>query len=176
MNTVLTQATQRAFGLTRRSARLGARLARRSSSEAFGLLARVQHLNPSPKPGMDDVTLARKVETELFRDPDSPKGSVDVNVADRVVYLHGEVKHPEQISELEREARRIPEVRDVENFLHLPKTPAPTRGDTPRSQQRSGTPRARPPRRPRPRTKPPEPSPRELAARREGRRPGPLGS
>ena len=92
---------------------------------------------------MDDVTLARKVETQLFREPDSPKASVNVNVVDGVVYLHGDVKRPEQVKELEREALRIPEVKGVENLLHLRKTPAPTRADTPRSQQRSGTPRAR---------------------------------
>ena len=41
------------------------------------------------------------------------------------------------------QALRIPEVKGVENLLHLRKTPAPTRADTPRSQRRSGTPRAR---------------------------------
>jgi osmotically-inducible protein OsmY len=68
---------------------------------------------------------------------------VNVNVVDGVVYLRGEVKRPEQVKELEREALRIPEVRGVENLLHLHKTPAPTRADAPRSQQRTGTPRAR---------------------------------
>ena len=89
----------------------------------------------------DDVTLARKVETEVFRAADSPKGDVDVNVVDGVVYLHGQVKQPEQINEIETRARRVPEVAGVENLLHLPGTPAPTRADAPRSQQRSGSPR-----------------------------------
>src|SRR3954453_19844782 len=75
---------------------------------------------------LDDVALARKVETVIFRDPEIPKGKIDVNAAAGKVWLRGEAKNPEMIKELERQAREIPEVRDVENLLHLPKTPAPT--------------------------------------------------
>src|SRR2546423_8413244 len=39
----------------------------------------------------DDVTLARKVETEIFRAPDAPKGGVSVDVQAGVAYLRGEV-------------------------------------------------------------------------------------
>lgn len=143
MTAALKQPAQHALGITTQTVRLGARIARRTASDAFGLVQRVRHLNPAPKPGMDDVTLARKVETQLFRDPDAPKASVNVNAVDGIVYLHGEVKRPEQVKQLERDAQRIPEVKGVENLLHLHNTPAPTRADTPRSQQRSGTPRAR---------------------------------
>ena len=41
------------------------------------------------------------------------------------------------ISELERRANAIPEVAKVENLLHLPNAPAPTRADTPKSAQAS---------------------------------------
>jgi osmotically-inducible protein OsmY len=68
---------------------------------------------------------------------------VNVNAVDGVVYLRGEVKRPEQVKELERQALSIPEVKGVGNLLHLHKTPAPTRADTPRSQQRTGASRAR---------------------------------
>jgi hypothetical protein len=129
------------MGIVRRSLRISERLTRRVASDTFGAAQRLTHIRPAPKRGMDDVTLANKVETELFRPVDAPKGSVNVNAVDGVVYLRGEVKRPEQINELERRTRRIPEVRDVENLLHLRKTPAPTRADTPRSQQRTGTPR-----------------------------------
>src|ERR687884_1232007 len=37
----------------------------------------------------DDVTLARKVETEIFRDSSAPKGDVSVDVQAGVVYLRG---------------------------------------------------------------------------------------
>jgi hypothetical protein len=86
---------------------------------------------------MDDVTLARKVETEIFRPRGAPKGSVDINVVEGVVYLRGEVKRPAQIKSLEARVREIPEVRGVENLLHLPKTPSPTRADSPRRMQKN---------------------------------------
>ena len=75
---------------------------------------------------LDDVALARKVETIIFRDDDVPKGHIDVNCANGVVWLRGEAKTPEMIKELERQTAAIPEVNGVENMLHLPKTPAPT--------------------------------------------------
>jgi hypothetical protein len=144
MNSLVKQATQRTFGIARTGIRLGELLGRRMVGDAFGLVQRARHLRQQPKVGMDDVTLARKVESELFRAADSPKGDVDVNVVDGVVYLHGQVRQPEQIKEIETRTRRVPEVVGVENLLHLPGTPAPTRADAPRAQQRSGTPRQRP--------------------------------
>lgn len=86
---------------------------------------------------LDDVGVARKVESIIFRDQDVPKGQIDVNAADGVVWLRGEAKTPEMIKELERQAAAIPEVKRVENLLHLPKTPAPTRTDTPPSQRKT---------------------------------------
>jgi hypothetical protein len=87
---------------------------------------------PSPQASrvpkdLDDVGLARKVETIIFRDDNVPKGDIDVNAADGVVWLRGQAKTPEMIKGLERQCAAIPEVRQVENLLHLPKTPAPTR-------------------------------------------------
>jgi len=86
---------------------------------------------------LDDVALARKVETVIFRDDSVPKGKIDVNAAAGVVWLRGEAKTPDMIKALERQANAIPEVKAVENLLHLPKTPAPTRTDTPPSQRKT---------------------------------------
>jgi hypothetical protein len=86
---------------------------------------------------LDDVGLARKVESVIFREDTVPKGKIDVNAADGVVWLRGEAKTPEMIKDLERQAASIPEVKRVENLLHLPKTPAPTRTDTPPSQRKT---------------------------------------
>jgi osmotically-inducible protein OsmY len=66
----------------------------------------------------DDVTLAHKVETELFRPADVPKGAISVNVNDGVVELRGELADQEQIDELGNTARRISGVKDVRNLLH----------------------------------------------------------
>ena len=73
---------------------------------------------------LDDNTLTAKVMSELFSDPDLPKGSIDVNSEYGVVVLRGEVRTPELIKEIEKRVRRIAGVRDVRNLLHLPKTPA----------------------------------------------------
>jgi osmotically-inducible protein OsmY len=79
----------------------------------------------SPKAGdLNDPTLARKVETEIFRGEDAPKGSVDVNAENGVIYLRGEVKHPEDIEALGKAARKVDGVKEVKNLLHLPKTDA----------------------------------------------------
>jgi BON domain len=88
---------------------------------------------------LDDVSITRKVETELFRSKDVEKGKIDVNTADGVVWLRGVAKNPEQIKELEAKAAAIPEVKKVENLLHLPKTPAPTRTDTPSTERKTRT-------------------------------------
>src|SRR4051812_7018449 len=132
---------------------------------------------------LDDVALARKVETVIFRSTAVPKGKIDVNAADGVVWLRGEAKTPEMIKELERQAGGIPEVKRVENLLHLPKTPAPSRTDTPASQRKTrsttqdpatqkvetGVTNER-------RTTQGEPLPTELAREGEGRQPAPLGA
>ena len=94
---------------------------------------------------MDDATLKAKVETELFRPADAPKGAVSISVTNGIVQLRGQVKTPDQVRELEEHARDILEVRGVENLLHLPKTPSPTRTDSPAAARkraaRSGGPR-----------------------------------
>jgi hypothetical protein len=73
----------------------------------------------------DDATLARKVETELFRDPEVPKGQISVNAQRGVVQLRGEVPSAEMLTELVERAREINGVRDVESLLHLHGVDAP---------------------------------------------------
>ena len=75
---------------------------------------------------VDDVTLARKVETEIFRANDAPKGEVAVDVQAGVVYLRGMVSGDEWIARLADEAAKVDGVKGVKNLLHRPGTPAPT--------------------------------------------------
>lgn len=89
-----------------------------------------------PKP-IGDPAIARKVESAIFRDDDVPKGGINVNVVDGVAFLRGEATTPEMINALEEQAKSVPEVVGVENLLHLPGTPAPTRTDTPPSQRKT---------------------------------------
>ena len=71
----------------------------------------------------DDVTLARKVESEIFRPPDAPKDRVSVNVQHGIVELRGEVKRPEDVNELGAAAERVDGVKEVRNLLHTPGSP-----------------------------------------------------
>src|SRR5215210_8558556 len=72
----------------------------------------------------DDVTLARKVETEIFRDADAPKGDVSVDVQGGIAYLRGTADE-EWIDRLCTEARGVDGIKGVKNLLHPPGTPAP---------------------------------------------------
>ncbi len=125
----------RTGGLARTGARRMGGLLKGTSSFVVGKTKALTN-RPSPKPDMDDQTLKNKVESEIFRAADAPKDSVNVNVVDGVVELRGEVKRPEIKKALEAEARAVPEVKDVRNLLHLPKTPAPGRADSPGRQRR----------------------------------------
>ena len=109
----------------RRSARRGEQIGRAASSQAEGVVEKVKHVEEERKPQPDDVTLARKVETEIFRDAEVPKGQINVNAENGKIVLRGEVGQPEMIRDLEERARTVQGVQDVENLLHLPGTQAP---------------------------------------------------
>jgi hypothetical protein len=114
-------------GRVRSGGRSAARAGRGVASQAYGVKQKATHLKEEEKPQPDDVTLARKVETEIFRGADVPKGNVNVNAEDGVVYLRGEVDSSDLISDLEKAARKVQGVREVANLLHTPGTPAPTK-------------------------------------------------
>jgi osmotically-inducible protein OsmY len=119
-------AAQRVPGFFRHRSRAAGRLGRAVTAEAYGLKQKATHLREQPKGDLDDTTIAAKVETELFRPADVPKGQINVNVQDGVVQLRGEVPDSSMIDDLVGKARSIQGVREVENLLHLPGTPAPT--------------------------------------------------
>jgi osmotically-inducible protein OsmY len=116
-------AVDRTRSFFRKRGRQGARTV---GSQAHALKQKATHLREQEKPQPSDATLKEKVESELFRDADVPKGQVNVNAENGVVYLRGEVE-PELIETLEKRASKIKGVRSVENLLHGPGEPAPTR-------------------------------------------------
>jgi hypothetical protein len=125
-------ARDRVAAFFRRRGREAAQKARYAEGVAQGAAYKAGQLRPQVKEQdrqFDDVTLARKVETEVFRDAEVPKGDINVNVENGVVYLRGQVKRPEQIKELGDAAQKVGGVSAVENLLHLPDTPAPTKSD-----------------------------------------------
>ena len=79
---------------------------------------------------LNDPALARKVETEIFRDADSAtRGAVSVNAENGVVYLRGELDDSSRINALVSSAQNVEGVRQVENLLHTPESPAPAKSD-----------------------------------------------
>jgi osmotically-inducible protein OsmY len=115
----------RSAAFARQSGRRTADAGRAVAAEAHGVSQKARHLKEEPKE-YDDATLAQKVQSEIFRDADAPKGQVDVNAEDGIVVLRGEVERPELIDDLVEKTRKVEGVRDVQNLLHLPGTPAPT--------------------------------------------------
>jgi osmotically-inducible protein OsmY len=109
----------------RRTGRKTARAGQGVAAQAHGITRKLTHLKEEQKPQADDTTLAQKVQTEIFRDVDVPKGQINVNAQDGVIQLRGEVPGADLIDDLVNRARKVQGVRDVENLLHLPGAPAP---------------------------------------------------
>jgi osmotically-inducible protein OsmY len=76
---------------------------------------------------LNDPALARKVESEIFRDTEIPKGDISVNAEYGVIYLRGKVPDSEAMERLVSRAREVDGVRAVENLTHLPSETAPTK-------------------------------------------------
>ncbi len=115
-------------GATTSAARSGASTAQSQARHATGKAkGAASAVTPSPTrlEDADDVTLARKVETEIFRAPDAPKGDVSVDVQGGIAHLRGEVADEEWADRLAAEARHVDGIKGVENLLHEPGTPAP---------------------------------------------------
>ena len=96
--------------------------------------AKAQPKTPPRRKPLDDATIARKVESTIFRGLDVDRGAVDVNVAEGVASLRGEVPTPDLINELEVRATRVTEVRRVQNLLQTRKPLAVSRTETPAAQ------------------------------------------
>lgn len=173
-------AMDRAGAVLRRGKREAARKADYAAGQAKGVA--YEAAPTEPKPGLTDQELARKVESVIFRDAEVPKGQINVDAVGRKVTLRGEAD-PEMINRLMGETEAIPEVAEVENLLHAPGTPAPTRADTPAEQRRDSssgsstageaTTTATAEQKTKAKS---EPSPAEVAASGSGRQAAPVGS
>jgi BON domain len=176
----------RGMALVRRGKREAARKGDYVAGHAKGVAheARDKATSDAPRGELTDQDLARKVESIIFREADAPKGTVDVDAAGGTVWLRGEVPSEEVKERLVSETSAIPEVAKVEDLLHLPGVPAPTRADAPaairRDTSRSDAPQ--PPESPDEVTgeqkghPSAEPTPAESAATGTGRHAAPLGS
>jgi osmotically-inducible protein OsmY len=114
----------RVLAFFRSSGRTSAQMGRGVKAHGYGVVQKATHLREEPK-DFDDATLKAKVETEIFREADAPKGTVDVNAQRGIVQLRGEVESPELIDELVAKTRKVQGVLEVENLLHTPGAEAP---------------------------------------------------
>jgi osmotically-inducible protein OsmY len=76
---------------------------------------------------LNDPALARKVESEIFRDSEIAKGDISVNAEYGVIYLRGQITNSDAMEQLVARARAVDGVRGVENLTHLPSESAPTK-------------------------------------------------
>lgn len=113
------------LGRLRRLRRRAERFGRGVGAHAYGLVQRATHLRERSKGDVDDVTLARKVETEIFRPADVPKGRINVNAENGKIVLRGELDSFELIERLVEQTRKVHGVKAVESLLHTPRESAP---------------------------------------------------
>jgi osmotically-inducible protein OsmY len=111
------------LAFARHAGKRGRKVAHHASSDARGYVERAKHTR-SEVVELDDQTLVDKVESIVFRDRDVPKGQINVNAENGVVFLRGEVARPELVDALEARVRKVRGVKGVENLLH-------TRGEVP---------------------------------------------
>lgn len=86
---------------------------------------KVGHQPDNPDP--DDTTLRDRVESEIFRNPETSREHININVVAGIVELRGEQTSQDEIDKLVSSVRSIANVKDVHNYLHLPGTPAPNK-------------------------------------------------
>jgi hypothetical protein len=74
--------------------------------------------DPIPESDPNDPTLVARVESELFRDSDVPKGSLSIDAANGVVTLRGTVKDQSLATDIAERTQAIDGVTQVVNLLH----------------------------------------------------------
>ena len=114
-------ARDRMLKQVRRSGREASRKARYAGGVAEGKVHEAASAG-QPKPQLDDTTLAHKVESEIFRSRDAPKGTVNLNAENGVVYLRGHVDNQEWIDRLIADARAVEGVHEVRSLLRVAQT------------------------------------------------------
>jgi osmotically-inducible protein OsmY len=119
-------ARDKALSLAKHGTRRGRKLVHHVSSDTRGYVERARHARGGAEE-LDDATLVDKVESIVFRSRDVPKGQININAENGVVFLRGEVERPELVEALETRVRKVRGVRGVENLLHTPDTQAPPR-------------------------------------------------
>jgi len=91
----------------RRRARGLERQIRYEAGEVAGIAHKLTDSEHTPAQ-LDDVSLVRKVESELFRDRTIPKGAISINADDAILVLRGQLDDAQDIQRIERLGRWMP--------------------------------------------------------------------
>jgi hypothetical protein len=103
------------------SRRTTTRLERRGRYVAGTAIGRVMQAGSRLAPAaVDDATLVDRIRSEALGDAHIPAGEINVDVADAVATLRGELSDPALIEEIVGRVRMVPGVAGVENLLHTP--------------------------------------------------------
>jgi len=100
---------------------------RQTGTTAAALPQRMVTLRTGPP--VDDLTLRDRVESEVLRNRDLPKGQLNFDVESGIVTVRGQVDNAYQIATIEKAVLKVPGVGGVENLLHVSGTPAPNKAE-----------------------------------------------
>jgi len=115
------QSRDQTISLVRHGTKRARKLVRHATADASGTARRAAHaLRPRADVELDDATLVDKVESIVFRKHDVPKGQININAENGVVFLRGQVDSADLVETLEARVRKVGGVKDVENLLQTP--------------------------------------------------------
>lgn len=92
-----------------------------------GLAHELTHRDKAPE---DDRTLVDKVRSEVLGREEWRGLQINVDSVAGVVSLRGQVEHEDQTDALEMAVLKVPGVRAVESFLHLPGVSPPNKASS----------------------------------------------
>jgi osmotically-inducible protein OsmY len=113
-----TELTQRSGAVLRRVRRTAERQAEYAASQATAVKEKATHLQVEDQAPTPERLKAR-VESQLFRDPDIPKGDINVNVERDTVVLRGRVADEPTHQRVVSATRRIQGVDQVEDLISV---------------------------------------------------------
>jgi osmotically-inducible protein OsmY len=113
-----TQVVQRAGRVLRRLRRRTEHQVSIATHQVTGLFERLRHVTVDDRAPTDEK-LRDRVQSELFRERDIPKGDVNVNVEKGTVVLRGHVDSDAMKGRLGVKALSIQGVERVENLIHV---------------------------------------------------------
>jgi osmotically-inducible protein OsmY len=119
-------ARDRFDGVMRRGKLNIERQARYREGQVEGLMHQVK-TRGQEGPVVDDIALKDRVESEVFGRRGFPKGKVNVEVVKGRARLDGELDSESEIDEVIDEVRSVPGVREIESYLHVKGTAAPSK-------------------------------------------------